>query len=178
MLGLSVVLMVPATAAAAGFFLDDVADAVEARHYPAPPAGESPGLGRQALDLLRFFGLVVAANAAALVVYLALPPLAPVVFWLVNGYLLGREYFELVALRRLRPTDARRLRRRHAGRIWLVGVAIAAPLSVPIVNLFIPILGVAIFTHQFHRLNGDPTRCMTSPLPSAHRLPYNARGHP
>ncbi|MBA3323881.1 MAG: EI24 domain-containing protein [Rhodobacteraceae bacterium] len=155
MLALSVVLMVPATAAAAGFFLDDVAAAVEARHYPGLPPALSPGLARQAWDAARFLGLVLAANAAALVVYVAVPPLAPVVFWLVNGFLLGREYFQLVSLRRLGPAEAVRLRRRHAGRIWLAGVAMALPLSLPLVNLFVPIFGVAVFTHQFHRLAPD-----------------------
>lgn len=152
MLALSVVLMAPATAAAAGFFLDDVADAVEAKHYPGLPPAARLGLGRQARDALRFLGLVIAANAAALALYLAVPPLAPVVFWLVNGYLLGREYFQLVAVRRLSPEAADALRRRHAGRIWLAGTAMAAPLSLPVVNLVAPILGVAVFTHQFHRL--------------------------
>lgn len=152
MLALSVVLMAPATAAAAGFFLDDVADAVEAKHYPGLPPATRLGLGRQARDALRFLGLVLAANAAALALYLAVPPLAPAAFWLVNGYLLGREYFQLVALRRLSPEAADALRRRHAGRIWLAGTAMAAPLSLPIVNLLAPILGVAVFTHQFHRL--------------------------
>lgn len=157
MLVLSVVLMVPATAAAAGFFLDDVADAVEARNYPGLPPATPPGLARQAWDSARFFGLIVVANAAALVVYFAIPPLAPVVFWLVNGYLLGREYFQLVAVRRMSPEAAAGLRRRNAGRIWLAGVAMAAPLSLPVVNLFVPILGVAVFTHQFHRIARDST---------------------
>ncbi len=155
MLVLSAVLMVPATAAAAGLFLDDVAEAVEAHWYPDLPPASPPGLARQARDSLRFLVLVLAANAAALLVYLALPPFAPFVFWLVNGYLIGREYFALVAVRRLPPVEAERLRRRHAGRIWLAGVAMAAPLSLPLVNLVVPILGVAVFTHQFHRLAGD-----------------------
>lgn len=150
-LGLSVVLMVPATAAAAGFFLDDVADAVEARHYPGLPPAAPPGPMRQAWDALRFFALIVAANLAALAIYLIAPPLAPLVFWLVNGFLLGREYFQLVALRRLAPAAADRLRRRHFGVVWLAGVAMALPLSLPLVNLLVPIFGVAVFTHQFHR---------------------------
>ena len=29
----------------------------------------------------------------------------------------------------------------------------ALPLSIPLVNLVIPILGAATFTHLFHRLN-------------------------
>lgn len=156
MIALSVVLMVPATAAAAGFFLDDVAAAVEARHYPALPPARSAGLGEQVRDATGFLALVVAANLAALIVYLLAAPLAPVVFWLVNGFLLGREYFQLVALRRLEPAEAVRLWRRHSGRVWLAGVAMAMPLSLPFVNLLVPILGVAVFTHQFHRLAGPP----------------------
>ena len=152
MLVLSVVLMVPTAAAVVGFFLEEVAEAVEAEHYPglAPVAG--PGLSAQVGDALRFFALVVAVNLAALVVYLLLPPLAPFVFWLVNGFLLGREYFQLVAMRRLGPEGAARLRRANAGRIWLAGTAMAVPLSVPVLNLLVPILGVAVFTHQFHRM--------------------------
>jgi CysZ protein len=94
-------------------------------------------------------------NLAALVVYLTVAPLAPFVFWLVNGFLLGREYFQLVALRRLSPAEAAALRRRHAGRIWLAGTAMAVPLSVPVVNLLVPIVGVAVFTHQFQRMTRD-----------------------
>lgn len=158
LIALSVVLMVPATAAAAGFFLDDVAAAVEARHYPALPPARSPRIGEQVWDAARFLALVVAANLGALVVYLLAPPLAPFVFWLVNGFLLGREYFQLVALRRLPPAEADRLRRVHSGRVWLGGVAMALPLSVPFVNLLVPILGVAVFTHQFHRLSALAAR--------------------
>ncbi len=156
MIALSAVLMIPATAAAAGFFLDDVADAVEARYYPGLPPATPPGFARQAWDSLRFFGLVVAVNIAALAVYLVAAPLAPFVFVLTNGFLLGREYYQLVAQRRLAPDAVLRLRRRYAGRIWLAGVALALPLTVPLLNLFVPILGVAVFTHQFHRMRAAP----------------------
>ena len=155
MLALSVVLMVPATAAVVGFFLDDVAAAVEARHYPALPPVEGQGWGEQVRDGLAFFALVAGANLVALAIYFALPPLAPVVFWLVNGFLLGREYFGLVARRRLGRQAAAGLGRRHAGRIWLAGTAMAVPLSVPVLNLVVPVLGVAVFTHQFHRMARD-----------------------
>lgn len=152
MLVLSVVLMVPTAAAVVGFFLDNVAAAVEARHYPGLPPVTELGLGQQAVDALRFLGLVVAVNLAALLIYFMVPPLAPFVFWLVNGFLLGREYFELVAMRRVGPEGAAALRRRHFWRIWLAGTAMAVPLSVPVLNLVVPIIGVAVFTHQFHRM--------------------------
>ena len=152
MLLLSVVLMVPTAAAVVGFFLDDVAEAVEARHYPRLPHVEAPGLGRQLVDSLRFLGLVLVANAVALVIYLAVPPLAPFVFWVVNGFLIGREYFQLVALRRVGRPEADALWRRHRARVWLAGTLVAAPLSIPLLNLVVPILGVALFVHQFQRI--------------------------
>jgi uncharacterized protein involved in cysteine biosynthesis len=152
MLVLSVVLMVPAAAAVVGFFLDNIAAAVEARYYPGLPAVTELSLAQQAVDSAKFFGLVVGANLVALVIYLTVPPLAPFVFWLVNGFLLGREYFQLVAMRRLGRDGAAALGRKYFWRIWVLGTAMVVPMSVPVLNLVVPILGVAVFTHQFHRM--------------------------
>jgi CysZ protein len=152
MLGLSMFLMVPVASAFTGFFLEDVADAVEDRHYPAlPPATALPWTEalRQSVN---FLGLVIAVNVLALFLYPFAGPFMPVVFWSVNGFLLGREYFTMVALRRLPPAEAKALRSRNFGRIWLAGTLMAAPLSIPLVNLVIPVLGAATFTHLFHRM--------------------------
>jgi uncharacterized protein involved in cysteine biosynthesis len=155
MLVLSVVLMVPVAAGVVGFFLEGVAEAVEATHYPALPPASGLGWAEQVGDALRFFLIICAANLVGLVVYLTVAPLAPVIFWLVNGFLLGREYFQLVAARRLGRVAAAELGRRHFWRVWATGTAMAIPLSVPVLNLVVPILGVAVFTHQYHRLVGD-----------------------
>ncbi|MDR5651157.1 EI24 domain-containing protein [Ruixingdingia sedimenti] len=155
MIGLSVFLMVPVAAAFTGFFLDDVAQAVEDRHYPGLPPATPVPLMDQLIDSANFFGVLVALNVLALVLYAFAGPFIPVVFWGLNGFLLGREYFTLVAMRRLGRQGARELRRRHPAQVWLAGVLMAAPLSVPIVNLLIPVLGVATFTHLYHRLVGD-----------------------
>ncbi len=152
MIGLSVILMVPAAALVVGFFLDSIAAAVEARHYPALPAVTELGISEQVVDSVKFLGVVLGANLLAVVIYFAVPPLAPIVFWLVNGYLLGREYFQLVAARRIGMAGAAELRRKYFWRIWLAGTAMVVPLSVPVLNLVVPVLGVAVFTHQFHRL--------------------------
>jgi uncharacterized protein involved in cysteine biosynthesis len=50
------------------------------------------------------------------------------------------------------PTAARSLFRRNSGKIWFAGALMAIPLSVPLVNLLVPIVGAATFTHLFHRL--------------------------
>jgi uncharacterized protein involved in cysteine biosynthesis len=152
MLGLSVFLMVPVASAFSGLFIEDIADAVEDRHYPGLPPVTPVRLGDSLVDSLNFLGLVIAANVLALVLYIFAGPFIPVVFWAVNGWLLGREYFTLVATRRLGREGAKALRAQNSGRIWLAGVLMAAPLSVPLVNLVIPVLGVATFTHLFHRM--------------------------
>lgn len=153
MIGLSVFLMMPVASAFTGLFLEDVAQAVEERHYPGlPPVARVP-LIDNLIESVNFLGVLIAVNLLALVLYGFAGPFIPVVFWAVNGFLLGREYFTMVATRRLGREGAKALRRRHGGRIWLAGTLMAAPLSVPLVNLVIPVLGAATFTHMFHRLN-------------------------
>jgi CysZ protein len=152
MLGLSAFLMFPVAALFVSLFLDRIVDAVEARHYPALDPVRPVGLGEALLAGLWFTFVVIVVNLVALIFYLISGPLAPLIFWAVNGFLFGREYFELVAQRRLEPAENRRLRRRHGLQIWLSGALMAVPLSVPLVNLIVPVIGVATYTHMFHRL--------------------------
>ncbi|MEM9010220.1 MAG: EI24 domain-containing protein [Pseudomonadota bacterium] len=149
----SVFLMIPVAAICVGFFLEDVAAAVEARHYPGLPAVTPQPILDQLSDALRFFLVLVFANLVGLILYVLAGPLAPLVFYGLNGFLLGREYFQLVAMRRRGLKGARTLRRQHFLHIWLVGTLMAVPLTIPILNLLIPVLGVATFTHVFHRVN-------------------------
>jgi uncharacterized protein involved in cysteine biosynthesis len=148
----SIFLMIPVAAIIIGFFLEDVAEAVEARHYPALPPARPPGFFANLANALRFGAVVVFVNLLALVLYLFSGPLAPLVFYAVNGYLLGREYFELVAARHMPLREAVALRRRHWLRAWAAGTLMAIPLTIPIMNILVPVLGVATVTHQFHRL--------------------------
>jgi CysZ protein len=153
MVGLSVFLMVPVASAITGLFLDDVAEAVEDKHYPnlarVPRTPFLTGLK----DGINFLGVLVAANLAAFVLYFSFAPFAPLIFWAMNGLLLGREYFQLLALRRLGPEKAKQMRRKYSGTIWLAGALMAVPLSIPLMNLLIPVLGAATFTHIYHGLN-------------------------
>lgn len=156
MLGLSVVLMVPVASGFTGFFLERVVEAVEDRHYPtAPPVGRLPFLD-SLRDSIALMALLIVANLVGLALFFVAGPLVPLVFWAINGLLLGREYFTLVAMRRLGREAAAVLRRRHLAQIWLAGTLMAIPLSVPLVNLMIPVLGVASYTHMFHRLTRTP----------------------
>jgi uncharacterized protein involved in cysteine biosynthesis len=152
MLFLSVFLMVPVASAITSMFLEEVAQAVEDKHYPAlPPAAKVP-FWDAVRDTVNFLGLLIGANILALFLYVMFPPAALFIFWGLNGFLLGREYFTLAAARRVGTAEAKKLRRRHSTTIWAAGTLMAVPLSVPLVNLVIPILGAATFTHIYHAL--------------------------
>lgn len=152
MLVLSVFLMVPVASAFTGLFLDDVADAVEARHYPQLALAPRASLWVTLTDSARYFALLVGLNLLGILVFALSGGLGIVGLWLLNGFLLAREYFTMIALRRLPPVEAYEMRRRYRLRIWGAGVLMAVPLSIPLLNLFVPVLGAATFTHLYHRL--------------------------
>ncbi len=150
MMVLSVFLMVPVASAFTGLFLDEVADAVEAVHYPELGPAPHVGLAENIRESLTFLGVIILANLAALVLYFT--PLAPFVFYGLNGFLLSREYFRMIAVRRMGRRKAGQAFRRNMLTVWTAGALMAVPLSIPLVNLLVPILGVATFTHIYHRL--------------------------
>lgn len=152
----SVFLMVPVASAVSGLFLDRVAQAVEDKHYPELPAARDVGLGETLKDTVNFLGVIIAANLIALILYLMFAPIAPLLFWGLNGFLLGREYFMVAAIRRMPRLEAKALRAQHPGTIWAAGVLMVVPLTVPILNLIVPVLGAATFTHVFHGLVRRP----------------------
>ena len=142
--------------------LEDVAAAVEARHYPGLPAARAQPWSEMIAGVLAFIAISLALNILALPLYLLLlflPPFNLFVFYLLNGYLLGREYFEIVAVRRLDMATAKRLRRTYRGRVFMAGVVIALLLTVPLVNLITPIVATAFMLHVFEglrRREADP----------------------
>ena len=156
LLFLSTFLMGPVASAITSLFLDDIADAGEAQHYPDLPHTTGVSFYEGLIDTINFLGVLLLANVLALILvgilFFVFPPAVPFVFWLVNGLLLGREYFTMVAIRRVGRVEAKRLRRRFGSTIWLAGTLLAIPLSIPLLNLLIPILGAATFTHLYHGL--------------------------
>lgn len=152
MMVLSVFLMVPVASAITSMFLDDVAQAVEDRHYPHLPEVARVPFSDAFKDTLGFLGLLIGANLLAFIIYAFLPAFSLFIFWGLNGFLLGREYFQLAAMRRIGRDGAKELRKRHTATIWMAGTLMAMPLSVPLVNLLVPIIGAATFTHLFHQI--------------------------
>ena len=162
-------LVAPVSAVVAGLFLDDAAEAIERRDYPADEPGRALPLGIAVPMALRFMLVVVLVNLVALVLLLV-PGVNLVAFLVANGYLLGREFFDFAAMRQRPIAEARALRRRHSGTVFLGGLAIAALLAVPVVNLLVPLFGAALMVH-LHKgvvardrfLTNEPVRLGRSP---------------
>lgn len=134
-----------------GFFLERVIAAAEKRHYPGLPPPRRVGAGEAIASGLRLLLLAVLINALALPFYL-IPPINLFLYYGLNGYLVGREYFELVAFRRLDGAAARAMGRRQRGRIVLAGVVVVFLLSLPLINLVAPVVAAAFMLHVFEGL--------------------------
>lgn len=129
------------------FFLDEIAEAVEKLHYPSDPPGKSAPLATSLGISLRFTVALIVLNILALPFYL-IPGINLFLYYLLNGYLLSREYFELAGQRHLAPAGIRKARRGQGGKLMLAGIAIAFLLTIPLVNFVAPLLATAVMVHM------------------------------
>jgi len=144
-------LIAPVTSLVAGFFLDDMAAIVERAVDPAGAPGRPAPAAAAALFALRYAGLSLVVNLIALALLFA-PVVNVVAFLGANGYLLGREYFELAAMRFRSPAEARAMRRAYELRIFLAGLIIAAFVAIPLLNLCTPLFATAFMARLHKRL--------------------------
>jgi CysZ protein len=149
----AVFLMPAVTAFVGSFFVDDVADAIERRDYPADPPGRALPLVTAIVEGSKFALLSLAVYVVALPLVL-FAGFGVLILFVANAYLLGRNFFELAAMRFHPPWEAKALRRRHAGYVFLGGLVIALFVSIPLVNLATPIFAMA-FMVRVHKRTAD-----------------------
>ena len=135
-------------------FADRIVAAVEARHYPAALATARPvGPGRAALMGLRSAGRALLANLLALPVYILLlfTGIGPAIaFFVVNGWVIGRDLGDMVAARHLPRGATRPWRKANRSRLFALGLVETGLFVVPVVNILAPVIGAAMATHLFH----------------------------
>ncbi|MEJ1967981.1 MAG: EI24 domain-containing protein [Rhizomicrobium sp.] len=130
----------PVAAMVASLFLDRIAAKVDAYFYPGDPRAPGTPAAASIGEGFRLIGLALLINVALLPVDVGVPGLAEAATVLTNGWLLGREFFELAALRHLPRREADALRRRHGGKIYVAGLLISVLTAIPVVDLFAPFL--------------------------------------
>jgi CysZ protein len=144
--------VLPVTSAlVAGFFLDEAALAVERTDFPSDRPGEPISLAKSIGYGLRFAGLAILVNVAALLL-IFIPGVNIVAFFAANAYLLSREYFEMAAARFRPVSDAARLRRENRATVLAGGALLAGLMLIPIINLTIPLFGIAFMVHLHKRI--------------------------
>jgi len=132
-------------------FTDEIAEAVEKRHYPADPPGRPETVGAAMAASLRLVLLPLLLNLLVLPLYL-IPGVNFVVYILVNGILLGREYFGQVARRYVDDAAEARIRKANRWKLLLPRLGIAGMFAVPLLNLLAPLLATAAMVHIFKEL--------------------------
>ncbi len=148
------VFLMPAIAAFVGsFFVDEIAEAVEQRHYPNDPPGHALALWRALIEGIRaaLLAIVVYVCAAPLLLFAGL---GFIIMFVANAYLLGREYFLLAAMRFRTPAEARALYRAHRAGVFLCGMLIAFVVSIPVLNFITPLFAMAFMVHIHKRMSG------------------------
>jgi CysZ protein len=146
-------LVAPVTSLVASFFFDEMAGIVEREIDPAGAPGRPVPAGAATLFALRFAGLSILVNLIALALLFA-PGVNLVAFLGANGYLFGRQYFELAAMRFRPAAEAQAMRRHYAFRIFLAGLIVAGFVAIPILNLCTPLFATALMTRLHKRLSG------------------------
>lgn len=139
-------LIAPVTALIAGIFLDDIAEIVEKKDFPDQMPGNALPLGRAMIVSVKFLIVVIVANLLALFSFF-IPGLHVFVFFIVNGYLLGREYFEFAAMRYHSETDAKMLRSQYSNTVFIAGLIIALFMAIPLLNLLTPLFAATMMVH-------------------------------
>ena len=156
--GLGVVLgaifLMPAiTSLIASVFVDDVADHVERAHYPHDAPGMALPLGVAVPEGVKTALLTIVVYLVALP-FVLFAGAGFIIFFIATAWLLGREYFELAAMR-FRPVgEAKAMRKEHAMTVFVAGLFIAAFVSIPIVNLATPVFAMAFMVHVHKRMSG------------------------
>ena len=136
-------------------FSEMICTRVEQRHYGGQVGTRKAPVFEVIGSAIKIFGLSLTINLVLIPIYflgLFVPGISFVVFYVINGYFLGREVFEVVSCRHLTLERSRQLRSSNNSKVTWLGIIIVVLSTVPVVNLCIPIFGIVAMTHIFHQI--------------------------
>jgi CysZ protein len=141
----------PVAAMFGSLYLEKVADAIENRSYPGAPKAKHMSLAKSLGANARLAGAVLLVDLLLLPADTLAPPFGEIVTIIANGFLIGREYFELAALRHLEREAADALRKRNAGRVFGIGLIVSVLTYVPFADIVAPLFGAMMMVHLYQR---------------------------
>lgn len=131
------------------FFCDMISTRIEKDSYPDRLPQQPIGLKEILKKDARFILKLIVVNLLFLPLFL-IPVLNILVYYIVNGYLLGREYFEMVTIRHLPVAKIATIRKKNRSTLIMGGVAILLLSTLPLINMIAPVVAVILMTHLFH----------------------------
>jgi uncharacterized protein involved in cysteine biosynthesis len=130
------------------FFDDKMVAVIEKADYPDVPPAQPPFWPTFAHDM-EFSLKALLFNILCLPLYI-IPLIGLCVYYALNGWLLGTQFFRMIAGRRIAKAEADALERRFRPSILMAGIAISFFSTIPVLNLAAPLLGVATMLHLFY----------------------------
>ncbi len=134
----------PAISMLVGGLLFDVAAERVEKKIGAPAARAVP-LHQGLLNGARIALPALILNLLVIPLYF-IPVINAVVFYSLNGFLMGREYSTVTASRHMSFRDAVQLRKRNGFKVFLVGLACS------VIPFFAPLVGASAMTRLVHSL--------------------------
>lgn len=145
----------PVAAIFGSLYLDRIAAKVDARFFPGDPKARGTSLSTGLGESVRLIALSILINVVLLPMDIGVPGVAEIATVLANGWLLGREFFELASLRHLNRAESDAMRSKYATRIYAAGLLISILTAIPAVDLIAPFFGSALMARLFKRLSHE-----------------------
>ncbi len=135
-----------------GLFTDQIAEAIEKQEYPHLPLPQPAPF----LENIRYeMGFAIKAmllNIFCLPVYLV-PGINAVWFYLLNGYLVGKQLLMMVGARYASRANVAQMLLKNRLSVLIGGILVILCATVPFLNLVAPIWSVAFMVHLFQTLS-------------------------
>ncbi len=143
------------------FFDDKIAEIIEREEYTQLPTAQPPFWPTITSDIM-FSLKAIGLNIVFLPLYI-IPMIGIIIYYGLNGYLLGTQFFRMAAGRRVSKSQALQLQKKAGNTVLLIGVAISFFSTIPLLNLAVPVLGVTTMLHLLHDLLGNQKQKILPP---------------
>ncbi|MDG1274569.1 MAG: EI24 domain-containing protein [Alphaproteobacteria bacterium] len=148
-------LLPPITIIIGSIYSDSIVDHIEKKYYPSRLGMRQIKLSELGFSISKNFCITIIVNILLAPVYLIVtffPIISFLIFYSVNGYLIGKELFETVASRHLEMKDRYLLKKQNNNKVIIGGIIMVGISTIPILNLIAAVLGIVFMTHFFHSL--------------------------
>ncbi len=148
-------LLPPITIMIGSIYSDSIVDHIEKKYYPSRLGMRQIKLSELGFSISKNFCITIIVNILLAPVYLIgtfFPIISFLIFYSVNGYLIGKELFETVASRHLEMKDRYLLKKQNNSKVIIGGIIMVGISTIPILNLIAAVLGIVFMTHFFHSL--------------------------